>query len=124
MIHRDDVPFELAEKMQAHLDQTMPGHRLIFAGDLPEGMFPNLEADFQESTDRAESSYRNGTCLICGLEMPDYHAGKQGWEPPDGWQLMVGVSDRQHCWVCPGCEQEKQEDDPDDFWNGLKGDFE
>ena len=130
MMHRDDLPFEVVEKMEAHFAEIEPGKKLVFAGDLPEGSAPELEDAFREMSELAEASFQNGTCLNCLSQMPDYEIEKEDWEPAEGWQLLESVADHQQCWICDGCDR-SGEDDPEDFenypdnyWNGLKGDFE
>lgn len=130
MLHRDDLDFSIVEKMEAHLRETMPGHKLVFGGDLPEGYAPELEAAFQEMSELAQSSFEKGTCLRCCSQMPDYEIGKDSWEPPEGWHLLESLADHQQCWICGTCDGSEEDDPedfesyPDDYWNGLRGDFE
>ena len=129
MMHRDDVNFELVESIEAHYAKVAPGEKVVFAGDLPEGSYPDLEAAFQEMSELAEASFQNGTCLRCLAQIPDYEPLDPDWEPPEGWCLLESVADHQQCWVCSGCAagngpEDSGEDDPDNYWNGLQGDFE
>lgn len=127
MLHRDDLDFSVVEKMESHLSEAMPGHKLVFAGDLPEGSCPELEEAFREMSELAQASFENGTCLNCLSQMPDYEIGKEEWEPAEGWQLLESVADHQQCWICAICDGLKEDDletYPDNYWNGLQGDFE
>jgi len=127
MLHRDDLDFRVVEKMESDLSEAMPGHKLVFAGDLPEGSCPELEDAFREMRELAEASFENGTCLSCLAKMPDYEIEKEDWEPADGWQLLISAADHQHCWVCPECEDidgDHSEDFLDEDFGELEGDFE
>lgn len=130
MLHRDDLDFSVIEKMEKHLSEAMPGHKLVFAGDLPEGSVPELEDAFREMSELAQASFENGTCLYCLSQMPGYQIGREEWEPAEGWLLLESLADHQRCWICDLCDG-SEDDDPedisnfaDDYWNGLKGDFE
>lgn len=123
MIHRDDLNFELVESMEAYYAEVEPGKKLVFAGDLPEGSFPELEEDFRKNGELADASFRNGTCLSCLSKIEDYGILSDGWEPPEGWQLLHSVVDQRQCWICPDCEN-MQEEEPEEDCGGLQGDFE
>ena len=36
LIHRDDLPFDLVEKIEQQFAETHPGMKVCFAGDMPD----------------------------------------------------------------------------------------
>ena len=153
MLHRDDIPFEEIERIEAMLKERHPDedYRIFFPGDMPPDKVPQEIKDAIAAMEaREEESVELGCCLSCDDLISDYRPADEDWFFPDGWMCMVDESDRIHGWRCPVCcekmgagefsfndNYDDDEDvdpderwtttDPDQEWTGsdsLDGDFE
>ncbi len=103
LIHRDDVPFELAEEIEAKLKEQYPGYTIRYAGDRPEDL-PAAARDYAEELARKfRYSIEHGTCLGCGKKYPG--AWPEEGDLGFGWSLygMGGSRDSDHL-VCGECD--------------------
>lgn len=89
--------------MEAFFDEHFPGQRLVFAGDMPEGSYPDIERAVEEMEKRIKNSIETGACFMCGDQMREYLPGDTGWEPENGWQKVESISGGSQCWRCPSC---------------------
>ena len=102
-LHRDDLPFELAEELTKKLKELHPGSTVNFHGDYPTDkgreIAAKIDAMFQEKLARGE-------CMDCGKKYP------WEWPPPgdeewakEGWVVYTDHgSDEPVGIVCPECD--------------------
>lgn len=109
MLHRDDVPFEQIEALEARLRESNPGARIVFLGDLPESEIPiDVLSNIKQRELKSEESVEYGTCLDCDAsitETQDYRPGVPGWNPPDGWRCYADHRGRPYGWRCEICHE-------------------
>jgi hypothetical protein len=113
MLHRDDVPMEVAEQIGRVLTEKFPGETLVFPGDIPEGP----EREFAEravarTDDMIRERFRRGQCFICGAQYggsypPISDAALNAWDQ-SGWCVLGDGArprappDRVACPACAG----------------------
>lgn len=108
-LHRDDVPFELAESLQKELQEKHPGAKVMFAGDhddLPE----EVEVAIKVHEYKMATSLYTGTCLDCWDFMKGYLKAQKDrdleYMIPDGWGLYrSGSTGEPSHYLCPKCEK-------------------
>ena len=106
MLHRDDIPFEEIEKIEAMIREANPGKEfnLIFPGDQPAGTVPKELLEAIAAMERAhEESMERGTCLMCGESIENYEPDSPEWEVPEFWVCVVDSTGRQCGWRCEEC---------------------
>lgn len=96
--HRDDIPMEIAEGIEALLKKHNPGTtQVVFSGDTgsPEGTF------FREAIMKA---FIDGCCFYCGQKMPGVN--EEDWKPAEGWDISEtgGKEDDPLLFECPKCQ--------------------
>ena len=112
LIHRDDLPMELFEK----LSQELPGIKVVCAGDVPPDQLPQGVLDaLEELKFRHTRSLALGRCIDCDAQMPGYPPEGQevpsDWEPVKGWSWFTeSGTDIISCWQCPACDAKEKAD--------------
>lgn len=107
LLHRDDLPYPLAEALIKQMREMYPGCQIVFLGDQPEGEVPGEVMDHLRAMgENIARSMAGGTCRQCGGKMPCE------WPPPpgpgeltlpEGW-LAYDVGDELTYFMCPACE--------------------
>ena len=108
MLHRDDIPFEEIERIEAAIKREHPDgdFHLVFPGDMPPGEVPEeVRIAIAQMESKEDESVDLGCCLSCGELIEDYDIDEEGWEIPEGWRCMVDSSDRICGWRCPDCHE-------------------
>jgi hypothetical protein len=106
--HRDDIPPDLLELLEEKFGEMLPGFKLVFAGDMPEGSEASARNQaFAEALARKQAeSMANGVCFDCGAAMPNYQPEEEGWQPTAGWKTLRNMAtDEIEAWVCPECDR-------------------
>ena len=106
MLHRDDIPFEDIEKIEAMLREHNPGveFKLMFPGDQHPDKVPKEMREAIEAMEAAhEESMELGTCLLCGNAIEDYEPHNPNWEVPEYWRCVVDSTGRPCGWRCEEC---------------------
>ncbi len=107
LIHRDDVPADLAEEIVKNMKKDFPECKVVFAGDKP-GEVPQEVQDEQAKIIKvAAQRFCKGQCFECGADMPmEWPPRDDEWELPTGWGIcteMYGI-DGIPILICPECE--------------------
>jgi len=108
LIHRDDIPADIAEELVRLIQEDFPeGTRVVFAGDKP-GEVPQEIKDQQKILIKvAATRFYQGQCFECGTDMPlEWPPKDDEWELPDGWSISTetyGINDIP-IFICPECE--------------------
>jgi hypothetical protein len=104
LIHRDDLPFEVAEELVKQLQKDYPGKKIVFAGDVA-GVDQEIEELINSITLRQLEHIVEGYCFDCGAVFP------RPWPPegdgplPKGWTLYENIgSDDTRILICPKCD--------------------
>ena len=58
-IHRDDLPMDVAEEMVKKLQELHPGCKIVFMGDQPGGVPPEMQADLDQFAQAQQRVGRN-----------------------------------------------------------------
>ena len=102
MIHRDDMPDKLLEK----LEELFPGMKILFAGDQPEGSLSfETKRAIAGLQQMADLSSKTGKCIHCGKSMAEkfYKDGK--WDLEPGWTRVGHIGEGgMPYYLCPSCE--------------------
>ena len=104
-IHRDDLPMDVAEEMVKKLQELHPGCKIVFMGDQPGGVPPEMQADLDQFAQAQERAFAEGRCMDCDKPMPGWPS--QGGAPdqlPDGWTYFTDLKDQPMGWLCPECD--------------------
>ncbi len=110
LIHRDDVPADLAEEIVKNMKDDFPGCRIVFAGDY-QGLPPQAVEEARKEQARivkvAATRFYKGQCFECGADMPmEWPPKDDEWELPTGWGICTetyGIDDIPIL-ICPECE--------------------
>ena len=78
-IHRDDLPMDVAEEMVKKLQELHPGCKIVFMGDQPGGVPPEMQADLDQFAQAQERAFAEGRCMDCEKPMPGWPS--QGGAP-------------------------------------------
>jgi len=108
-MHRDDIPFQEIERVEAALKKQYPGmeYKIVFPGDMPPSETrDHIIQAIKEAEEAEQASVEHGLCLHCECKMQDYRPQDDAWEIPDGWLCTVDESDFVCGWLCPDCSQE------------------
>lgn len=113
MIHRDDLPFEEAEKIVKMLQEKHPGHEVVFMGDHAAEVPPEVKRHFDELTKAMREKFLAGKCDDCATPMPGWTGmpPKSSSELPAGWEFCecIGLPDQQPgIWLCPECSKDEE----------------
>jgi len=104
LIHRDDVPNEVLEALQA----AHPGAKIICVGDIPTDQLPEEVKKALADLHRAwDVSIASGTCFDCGAQMPNYPDVEEmadDWKPAPKW-CWLSQDDTPVAWICPECDK-------------------
>lgn len=111
MPHRDDIPMEVAEGIVKHLQELMPGYKVVFAGDAPIDQQLEMAPQFQNFTDAVNKAFVDGGCFYCGKKLPGWpdsledDAAWEAWQPPIDWnRIPLGPDDDSPMiFECPDC---------------------
>jgi len=117
MLHRDDVPMDIAEDLVAKLKEVgeeMTGHpvKVIFAGDMTDEQRakvpPSMIESMQKLHDQLWKEFGKGLCHVCKTQYPGE------WPPPENdaeweqchWAYYDNDSEESPpLIVCPKCEK-------------------
>jgi hypothetical protein len=126
MLHRDDVDFEEAEKIEAALSAEFGKNiRIMYAGDIPQDHIPEgLSEAIQQIRELEKESAQTGKCVFCENKIPDYAPQNPGWAQPQGWMTQFDQSDVFCGWVCPECDPGSRLGMEVESPEELQGDFE
>lgn len=110
-IHRDDLDMDVVAEIEAQFKETMPGYKVVFAGDHPETELPEGLKKLQEAMEHALA---NGLCFDCGIKMPNWPDGPESmpddWRPADGWRWFTDAATKEVVqWQCPECDAKEQD---------------
>ncbi len=118
--HRDDLPYEVVEEIEAKFAEMFPGMKVVFAGDQPEESIPEAVRErIAELESKMSRSLATGTCCDCGKKMPGpmpvigVGAG-QRWEAPEGWSMLL-TGEKPVAFTCDECDEAVPtiDDDPE-----------
>jgi hypothetical protein len=102
--HRDDLSPELLEV----LTKLYPGVKIICAGDIPYEKLPKeVKEAFSEMSTACDLSLVEGSCIDCGVKMPNYSPESDDWQPTQGWSHFE-QGDEIVAWQCPDCDQKEE----------------
>src|SRR5947199_924463 len=89
-IHRDDLPMDVAEEMVKKLQELHPGFKVVFAGDQPGGVTPELQAELDALLEAQQRAFADGRCMDCDKQMPGW-PWKDGApdQLPEGWAYFT-----------------------------------
>jgi hypothetical protein len=104
-VHRDDLSPELI----SDLESKFPGFKIVCTGDISEEQIPpEALAAFEAIEKKYAASFHFGTCVDCGMQMPNYPATvdeiTDDWQPAEGWSWFE-KQDVPVAWQCPGCNK-------------------
>jgi len=125
MLHRDDVPFEEAEKI---VDALRREHGdmmdIVFSGDARDGEIPEeIRETVQKIKNIEQISISSGVCVSCNSEIENYEPWAEDWSAPLGWMCLVDENGDVRGWRCKHCCSQLG----DHGWHGLddlEADFE
>lgn len=119
LLHRDDIPMDVAEEIVAMLKKAHPGYEVVFAGDTPESYQQAMAPASQRFTDAVCRAFADGCCFYCGKAMqgiPDEadELAWVDWKPPQDWGFIsIGPSDDSPIIIeCPDCAKNINEGVP------------
>lgn len=85
--HRDDFDDDMIEEIEAAIEEVAPGHKMVFAGDMPGEPPPEALEKYGKLQSILEQLALQGRCIDCGVQMDN-------WPPPDDkdaeWDLQEG----------------------------------
>ncbi len=107
-LHRDDLPFELAEEITKKLKELHPGSRVQFVGDSPP------EDDGRKAAERLDQlmreTYSRGECMECEAKYPASWPPGRGDPLLDGWVRYCEIATKKPVGiVCPDCDRAYQD---------------
>ncbi len=105
MLHRDDLPMEVAEGMIEAIQKLHPDCKVVFAGDVPGEIDPAV----QDAIDLLEyatwRSFSEGRCFDCQTKIPiPWPPEEEDWKEPDDWNIYVEGNFPCPMIICPDCE--------------------
>lgn len=107
-VHRDDLPFEVAEDLIAQMKEMFPGMKNVrFAGDIPEDELPEeVHETVRRLEAMSEKSLKEGSCIDCGRCMDNYPDCIIGaTKMPDGWRLFHDTQTKEpKAFQCHECD--------------------
>lgn len=109
-LHRDDVPYEVAEEITKKLKEEHPDKKIIFAGDLGADLPEAVVVAIKRKEAEMRTSLMLGCCLECDDYMPGYIKAIEEQDAdymiPDGWAMYTnpGTKTPGH-YMCPECEK-------------------
>jgi len=115
MLHRDDLPMDVAETMVNKLKQMFPGKKVMFAGDATPEAKRAMEKGLKQLNAKFAERYESGKCMDCEWVMPDWEPDchkASGWKPAPGWRYLTAVGGSSSLspaqWLCPECDQKDE----------------
>ena len=111
LIHRDDLPMDLAEAVVGALKGVGGDNKkVVFAGDLPEDQQAECADMLRRIEEQESRAIAEGLCRDCGKRVPGNwpptpDAGGQEFKLPDGWRWWrcIGPGGRfiqcHECWL-------------------------
>lgn len=108
--HCDDIPYEVVEKLEADLAAEHPGMKLLFAGDHPDLVPPELKLILERMADEQERLLRECRCMDCHRQMENFSTAMTDdeWQRADGWKHFNDGNDQLVGWQCPECDAKDQ----------------
>lgn len=104
-IHRDDIPYEDAEKIVEALQKLHPGFKVQFVGDAPNS--EKINERMSEFDEALHECWEQGLCFDCGKEIPCDWPLEEGQKYPDGWSRYNIIGQEGfYMLICPECEEE------------------
>ena len=111
-LHRDDLPFGLAEEVVRKLQGEYPGAVIQFAGDSSD-MPSEVTIGLRTQEEQVAHSLMFGACVNCDIRMLGYPVigddCNKDWRPALGWCHFVDMSDEIVGWQCPQCTGKENE---------------
>lgn len=105
LIHRDDLPMELLEQIQASFPE---GVKLICAGDLPF-LPPGFKEMLEAEQEKRELAFSEGRCTDCGAIMPDWPPREDDdWDITPGWRWFTDHAGDPVALQCPACDEKEE----------------
>jgi hypothetical protein len=120
MIHKDDLPMDVAEKIVEELKKMHPGCKsVVFAGDSPDTELQEKHKQITEQINKMHlKSFKEGECLDCGTKIPiPWPPKSDDFEWPKGWGRLeeVGNDDLCPALLCPTCYDETFPEEENDM---------
>ena len=103
LCHRDDIPMDTMEQLEAHFAETHPGMKLVCAGDNPDAIPEHVKEHLIQFHEAGRHSLATGTCFECREQMRNYSPMTEGWRPESGWNFMRLGNGKAAFWLCPEC---------------------
>ena len=93
-IHRDDIPYDIAEAVVKQLKELHPSCRVRFAGDAPADSDEHQRAiEVRRKLDEVFSAkLKEGVCMDCGEKYPVSWPPHESDELADGWVVLSDVA--------------------------------
>lgn len=96
------------EEITKLMQQQFPGFQILHAEDtpnLPDEVLKMMKA----LEEKNNSSIINGTCIDCGVKMPNYDKIEidVDWNPEKGWRHFEKDGEVV-CWQCPDCDKKEE----------------
>ena len=110
LIHRDDVPMDVAESIVADLQAMYPGYTVQFAGDSGN---PKAAEAAKQLGDELAKLLVEGRCMDCGRQMEGWPGAEMAddWRPNEGWCHFSDYNDELMGWQCPECDVDDKLDE-------------
>lgn len=104
--HRDDLPFEVVEQIEAAFAKIAPGFKVQFLGDHPGEMPADLKEKLEGFEQRIHEAFVEGRCMDCGKKMPGEWppADEDKWEVPEGWHYLTQPNGDPLGFSCDECD--------------------
>lgn len=99
--HRDDVPLDALQQLTEKLQEDHPGAKIVFAGDIPGEVSPEIKEEFERVQREIERSIEEGSCLHCKKRIPNIVAGDR---LPEGWDALLDLKDNAAGFICSDCK--------------------
>src|SRR5436309_6376234 len=100
LLHRDDLPMDVVEEIEAAFAKLHPGCKITFAGDHPGELPQELKEGLEEFERKMRSSLMEGRCTDCGIQMENWAGADMpdDWQPAKGWKFFTGPDKAPMCW--------------------------
>lgn len=117
LVHRDDLPIDVAEQVVSAIQNEFPDHKVVFAGDLPATA--ENAAEVERVMGYIADCGERGVCYGCETPIPnipqtDDPAAWEAWRIPEDWVcLSFGLGeDSPIGFLCPACEDKVKQINP------------
>jgi hypothetical protein len=107
-VHRDDLPMDVAADIVTELQALHPGCNIVFAGDAPGGVPPELQTKIDLIMAATEWALMRGLCFDCGANIPLDWPPTEGVRLPEGWAVFRQPNGDPAMLQCPDCDAKEQ----------------